>query len=123
MQMSTAPPTPAPNRFKSLLPLQVNVLHLPGVLNLKVMSILSTQVWNNWDHMAIFSKIPIRAIVSGPEFMLPNFGLCEIAARHAGKWKQYSMVWSFGLLWLLVLPPGLRASDQVTRSAERSESR
>ncbi|CAE7357353.1 unnamed protein product [Symbiodinium microadriaticum] len=63
---------------------KVNVLHLPGVLNLKVMSILSTQVWNNWDHMAIFSKIPIRAIVSG-------------------KWKQYSMVWSFGLLWLLVL--------------------
>ncbi|CAE7832755.1 unnamed protein product [Symbiodinium sp. CCMP2592] len=68
----------------ALLPLQVNVLHLPGVLNLKVMSILSTQVWHNWDHMTIFSKIPIRAIVSG-------------------KWKQYSMVWSFGLLWLLVL--------------------
>jgi len=77
-------PNDDPRFHTDVYEVKVNVLHLPGVLNLKVMSILSTQVWNNWDHMTIFSKIPIRAIVSG-------------------KWKQYSMVWSFGLLWLLVL--------------------
>ena len=66
-EMSKALPASTVKRIQgALLPLQVNVLHLPGVLNLKVMSILSTQVWNNWDHMTIFSKIPIRAIVSGP---------------------------------------------------------
>ncbi|CAK9084102.1 Hypothetical protein (Fragment) [Durusdinium trenchii] len=42
----------------------VKVLYLPDILKLKVVSILS-MVWNNWDNMKVFSKIPIRAVVLG----------------------------------------------------------
>lgn len=62
---------------------KVKVLYLPDILKLKVVSILS-MVWNNWDNMKVFSKIPIRAVV-------------------LGMWHRHAHVWRFGMFWATVL--------------------
>ncbi|CAJ1374718.1 unnamed protein product, partial [Effrenium voratum] len=69
---------------------KVKVLYLPGILNLKVVSILSL-VWNNWDNMKVFSKMPIRAVI-------------------AGMWHRHVDLWRFCMFWLFLLPLGIESN-------------
>ena len=75
---------------------KVKVLHLPDILNLKVVSILS-MVWNNWDNMKVFAEIPIRPTIAG------------LWRRYADEWR-FCMFWA-ALLLTAIIALGLRVSE------------
>ncbi|CAE8710222.1 unnamed protein product, partial [Polarella glacialis] len=50
-------------RHTGVFEVRVRILHLPGVLNIRVLNILAV-LRPNWDHMKIFAQIPVRAIVT-----------------------------------------------------------
>jgi len=64
---------------------EVNVryLHMPGILNVRILSILS-MLWPYWDHMKIFAHLPVQALIT-----------CM--------WRQCCRTFSFVLSWELVL--------------------
>lgn len=87
-----------PLLHKDVYPVKVRVLYMPGVLNLRVMSILS-RVWSNWESMKIFSRIPIRAVVEG-------------------MWQRHYRVWLFHFTWKVVLLLSLLHAGIIESSSD-----